>query len=245
VSSPRSATRQANNASLQEPRGRGTSPRNNQEVEERRTSPVELLWDLVFVFALTQVTTLLSHDLSWAGFGRGMLVFALLWWAWSAFVWAANAEQEESHRRVTCRALEAGGGDRRRGAGLAHSRTPSWRPRVPWPPSEGPSAEGDCRLAEGHGEEDRPHGVFQLPRWPSVGSPRMRQRTASIARRTRYSRVRLVGDLVHPARMLDRAEESRQGDLRLSAESFSPGTRMGRAGIEPATLGLKVPCSTN
>jgi low temperature requirement protein LtrA len=65
-------------------------------VEERRTSPVELLWDLVFVFALTQVTTLLSHDLSWAGFGRGMLVLALLWWAWSAFVWAANAEQEES-----------------------------------------------------------------------------------------------------------------------------------------------------
>ncbi|MDX6642256.1 MAG: hypothetical protein QOD76_218 [Solirubrobacteraceae bacterium] len=42
--------------------------------EERRTSPVELLRDLVFVFALTQVTTLLSHDLSWAGLGRSMLV---------------------------------------------------------------------------------------------------------------------------------------------------------------------------
>jgi low temperature requirement protein LtrA len=65
-------------------------------VEERRTSPVELLWDLVFVFALTQVTTLLSHDLSWRGFGHGMLVLALVWWAWSAYVWAANAEQEES-----------------------------------------------------------------------------------------------------------------------------------------------------
>ena len=63
---------------------------------ERRTSPVELLWDLVFVFAVTQVTTLLSHDLSWAGFGHGMLLLALVWWAWSAFVWAANAEQEES-----------------------------------------------------------------------------------------------------------------------------------------------------
>ena len=63
---------------------------------ERRTSPVELLWDLVFVFAVTQVTTLLSHDLSWTGFGHGMLLLALVWWAWSAFVWAANAEQEES-----------------------------------------------------------------------------------------------------------------------------------------------------
>jgi low temperature requirement protein LtrA len=60
--------------------------------EERRTSPVELLWDLVFVFAVTQVTALLSHDLSWAGFGRGMLVLALVWWAWSAYVWAANAQ---------------------------------------------------------------------------------------------------------------------------------------------------------
>ena len=70
--------------------------------EERRTSPVELLWDLVFVFAVTQVTTLLSHDLSWAGLGRSMLVLALVWWAWSAFVWAANAQDTES---ATLRAI--------------------------------------------------------------------------------------------------------------------------------------------
>jgi low temperature requirement protein LtrA len=63
---------------------------------ERRTTPVELLWDLVFVFAITQVTTLLSKDLSWAGFGRSMLVLALVWWAWSAFVWAANAQRADS-----------------------------------------------------------------------------------------------------------------------------------------------------
>lgn len=71
-------------------------PNDNLRMAQRRTSPVELLWDLVFVFAITQVTTLLSHDLSWTGFGRGMLLLALVWWAWSAFVWAANAEQEES-----------------------------------------------------------------------------------------------------------------------------------------------------
>jgi low temperature requirement protein LtrA len=65
-------------------------------VGERRTSPVELLWDLVFVFAVTQVTTLLSHDLSWTGLGHAALVLALVWWAWSAFVWAANAEQDGS-----------------------------------------------------------------------------------------------------------------------------------------------------
>jgi low temperature requirement protein LtrA len=64
--------------------------------EERLTSPVELLWDLVFVFAVTQVTTLLLRHLSWAGFGRSMLVLALVWWAWSAFVWAANAQDAAS-----------------------------------------------------------------------------------------------------------------------------------------------------
>jgi low temperature requirement protein LtrA len=60
--------------------------------EERRTSPLELLWDLVFVFAVTQVTSLLSRELTWTGFGRSMLALALIWWAWSAFVWAANAQ---------------------------------------------------------------------------------------------------------------------------------------------------------
>jgi low temperature requirement protein LtrA len=64
--------------------------------EERLTTPVELLWDLVFVFAITQVTTLLALDLTWAGFGRAMLVLALVWWAWSAFVWAANAQSPDS-----------------------------------------------------------------------------------------------------------------------------------------------------
>jgi low temperature requirement protein LtrA len=59
--------------------------------EQRRTSSVELLWDLVFAFAVTAVTTLLEGDLSWSGFARAMLVLALVWWAWSAFVWATNA----------------------------------------------------------------------------------------------------------------------------------------------------------
>jgi low temperature requirement protein LtrA len=63
---------------------------------ERAAGPVELLWDLVFVFAVTQVSTLLAFDLSWAGLGRSMLVLALIWWAWSAFVWAANAHDPDA-----------------------------------------------------------------------------------------------------------------------------------------------------
>ncbi|TMM05078.1 MAG: low temperature requirement protein A [Actinobacteria bacterium] len=63
---------------------------------ERRTSPVELLWDLVFAFAVTQVVTLLARDPTWGGFGRSMLALALVWWAWSAFVWVANAFDDEA-----------------------------------------------------------------------------------------------------------------------------------------------------
>jgi low temperature requirement protein LtrA len=69
---------------------------------ERRTTPVELLWDLVFVFAITEVTTLFAHRTNWARFGEAMLVLALVWWAWSAFVWAANAQEEESRTLRAC-----------------------------------------------------------------------------------------------------------------------------------------------
>jgi low temperature requirement protein LtrA len=63
---------------------------------------VELLWDLVFVFAVTQVTALLAHRTSWARLGEAMVVLALVWWAWSAFVWAANAQEEESRTLRAC-----------------------------------------------------------------------------------------------------------------------------------------------
>jgi low temperature requirement protein LtrA len=66
------------------------------QLQAQRSTPVELLWDLVFAFAITQVATLLAGDLSWPGFGRAMLTLALVWWAWSAFAWAANAEAEDS-----------------------------------------------------------------------------------------------------------------------------------------------------
>ena len=58
--------------------------------------PIELLWDLVFVFAVTQVTAFLEHDHGWAGAARGMLLLALMWWAWSAFVWVVNAHSDET-----------------------------------------------------------------------------------------------------------------------------------------------------
>jgi low temperature requirement protein LtrA len=78
------------------------------ELGEPGTTPVELLWDLVFVFAVTQVTTLLRRELTWTGFARAMLVLALVWWAWSAFVWVTNALPAGSTRlRATLLAATA------------------------------------------------------------------------------------------------------------------------------------------
>ena len=58
---------------------------------EHRVSPIELFFDLVFVFAFTQVTTLWLEQSSWAGLGRGLLVLAVLWWVWAGYAWLTNA----------------------------------------------------------------------------------------------------------------------------------------------------------
>ena len=60
------------------------------DTAEKRVSPLELFFDLVFVFALTQVTKLMSDDPTWEGLGQGMLVLAALWWAWGAYAWLTN-----------------------------------------------------------------------------------------------------------------------------------------------------------
>jgi low temperature requirement protein LtrA len=57
---------------------------------EKRVEPLELYFDLVFVFALTQVTARLADDLSWGGLVRGLLVLSAIWWAWAAYAWLTN-----------------------------------------------------------------------------------------------------------------------------------------------------------
>jgi low temperature requirement protein LtrA len=67
-----------------------------REVEhEHSVTPRELFFDLVFVFAFTQVATLLTNDPTFAGIGRAVLVLAALWWAWSAYAWLTNIVDPE------------------------------------------------------------------------------------------------------------------------------------------------------
>jgi low temperature requirement protein LtrA len=62
---------------------------------EHSVTPRELFFDLVFVFAFTQVATLLANDPTFAGIGRGVLVVAALWWPWTAYAWLTNTVDPE------------------------------------------------------------------------------------------------------------------------------------------------------
>ena len=62
---------------------------------EQRVTPLELFFDLVVVFGFTQVTQLMSSDLTWSGVGRGLLVLAAIWWLWTGYAWVTNALEPE------------------------------------------------------------------------------------------------------------------------------------------------------
>ncbi len=56
-----------------------------------RVSTLELFFDLVFVFAITQLTGILSHDVTVVDGVRVLLVFGALWWMYGGYVWLSNA----------------------------------------------------------------------------------------------------------------------------------------------------------
>jgi low temperature requirement protein LtrA len=59
--------------------------------EEVRVSTLELFFDLVFVFTITQLTALLVHDPSGASLGQIALMLTAIWWMYGAFAWLTNA----------------------------------------------------------------------------------------------------------------------------------------------------------
>jgi low temperature requirement protein LtrA len=60
------------------------------EEDEVRVSTLELFFDLVFVFTLTQLTSLLAHDLSAESIARVVLIFIVLFWMYGGYVWLTN-----------------------------------------------------------------------------------------------------------------------------------------------------------
>src|SRR6188474_1209528 len=69
-------------------RGRDMSDRTPES--EQRVTPLELFFDLVFVFAITQVTGYLADHPTWIGLLQGLLILMALWWAWASYAWLTN-----------------------------------------------------------------------------------------------------------------------------------------------------------
>ncbi len=67
------------------------SPSTFSAPDDQSADFVELFFDLVFVFAITQVTFLTAHHLNLQGILRSLLIFWLIWGAWTQFTWTANS----------------------------------------------------------------------------------------------------------------------------------------------------------
>jgi low temperature requirement protein LtrA len=63
--------------------------------DDERVTPLELFFDLVFVLALTQCTTLIAHDATWEGMLKGLLVLGMLWWSWVGYAWLTSVVDPE------------------------------------------------------------------------------------------------------------------------------------------------------
>jgi low temperature requirement protein LtrA len=69
--------------------------------EDHRATPFELLFDLVYVFAVTQVTGYMAAEHSAHGVLQGLLLLTLLWWTWSGYTWLGNqARADEGFLRA-------------------------------------------------------------------------------------------------------------------------------------------------
>jgi low temperature requirement protein LtrA len=66
-----------------------------QDESGQRVTPLELFFDLVFVFAITQVTGFISDSPTWLGLVRGLMLLAALWWVWGAYAWLTNTLNPE------------------------------------------------------------------------------------------------------------------------------------------------------
>src|SRR5689334_9027513 len=58
--------------------------------DRTQVTPLELFFDLVFVLALTQCTTLMAHDPTWSGLAQALLIPGMPWWSWVGYAWLTS-----------------------------------------------------------------------------------------------------------------------------------------------------------
>ncbi|GAA4192473.1 hypothetical protein GCM10022219_12760 [Microbacterium oryzae] len=83
--------------------------RRGDDADAQRAATLELFYDLVFVFTITQVSHLLLSDLTWAGAGEAAIVLLAVWWSWNYTTWATNElDPERNPVRLVLIALMLG-----------------------------------------------------------------------------------------------------------------------------------------
>jgi low temperature requirement protein LtrA len=77
--------------------------------DEERVTALELFFDLVFVVAITECTSLMADHPSWGGLLKGVLVLGVLWWSWVGYAWLTSTvnPEEGSVRLVMFAAMAA------------------------------------------------------------------------------------------------------------------------------------------
>jgi low temperature requirement protein LtrA len=58
--------------------------------EGDRATTLELFFDLIYVFAFTQVSALMSEGHDGIAVLQGLVILALVWWSWTSYTWLAN-----------------------------------------------------------------------------------------------------------------------------------------------------------
>ncbi|MBU3060421.1 low temperature requirement protein A [Nocardia sp. NEAU-G5] len=80
-----------------------TGKRSRMQVvtDDASVTELELFFDLVMVFAFTQVTDLAAHETTAVNMLRAFLVLAVMWWVWIAYAWLGNViKADEGIARV-------------------------------------------------------------------------------------------------------------------------------------------------
>lgn len=81
--------------------GARASLRRDAGVQQPATT-LELFYDLVFVFAITQVSHLLLDHLTWEGVGQSALVLLVVWWSWNYTTWSRTSSTRGRSSSVCC-----------------------------------------------------------------------------------------------------------------------------------------------
>ena len=76
----------------------GVDPPGIVSPKDQRVSFVELFFDLIFVFCVTQVVQLVHGGYSVGALLRAGIVFWLVWWSWTQFTWTLNAADTRHHK---------------------------------------------------------------------------------------------------------------------------------------------------